>query len=93
MSFDSLLNEAANECLSHLGEKIFIKGVEIEAIFKDESFFDESGRYRQTTISIRKQDAKLFQQNDLLMVRNRQFKVKYIPEIEDSILDLELTNA
>lgn len=79
--------------LARFGEDIFINGVQIKAIFADETFEEEQGLFRKTTLSIKKEDAQFFQKNDSIVVRNESFIIVHIPSIDEPLVDLELKSA
>jgi hypothetical protein len=91
--FRDALAEAGNECLEHFGEPIFINGIEVRAIFEDELFEEEQGTFRKTTLSIKKADIKFFKEGDEVVVRDRHFRIVYIPDVHEALIDLELKDA
>ncbi len=79
--------------LARFGEDIFINGVQIKAIFADETFEEEAGLFRKTTLSIKKEDTIRFKEGDSVLVRGRNYVVTYIPDIDEPLVDLELKSA
>ena len=79
--------------LARFGEDIFINGVQIKAIFADETFEEEAGLFRKTTLSVKKEDMVRFKKGDSIVVRNRSYVVTYIPDINEPLVDLELKSA
>ena len=92
-NFKEALASLGDECLEHFGEPIFINGVEIRAIFDDETFEEEAGLFRKTTLSVKKEDMVRFKKGDSIVVRNRSYVVTYIPDIDEPLVDLELKSA
>jgi hypothetical protein len=93
LSFQAIFNDAAQNCLEHLGELVFINGIDHTAIFNDEAFADETGRYRQTTLTIEKSKAVNISVGHAVIARGRSFTISHKPDIENSLIELELKNA
>jgi hypothetical protein len=93
LSFQALVNDAAQHCLEHLGEPVLINGIDHTAIFNDEAFVDETGRYRQTTLTIEKSKAANISVGHAVVARGRSFTINHKPDIEDPLIELELKNA
>lgn len=79
--------------LARFGEEIFINGIPVKAIFADELYEEEQGTFRKTTLSIKKEDTKLFKEGDNIVVRDRNFVITYIPNINEPLIDLDLKDA
>lgn len=92
-NFKDALASLGAECLEHFGESIFINGVELRAVFEDETFEEEAGLFRKTTLSIKKEDTIRFKEGDSVLVRDRNYVVTYIPDIDEPLVDLELKSA
>ena len=92
-NFKEALASLGDECLEHFGEPIFINGVQVRAIFADETFEEEAGIFRKTALSVKKEDAARFTKGASLVVRGRNYVVTYIPDIDEPLVDLELKSA
>lgn len=92
-NFKEALASLGDECLEHFGEPIFINGIEVRAVFADETFEEEAGLFRKTTLSIKKEDTIRFKEGDSVLVRGRNYVVTYIPDIDEPLVDLELKSA
>jgi hypothetical protein len=92
-NFKEALASLGDECLEHFGEPIFINGIEVRAVFEDETFEEEAGLFRKTTLSIKKEDTIRFKEGDSVLVRDRNYVVTYIPDIDEPLVDLELKSA
>lgn len=92
-NFKEALASLGDECLEHFGEPIFINGIEVKAIFADELLEEEQGTFRKTTLSIQKEDTKFFKEGDNIVVRDRNFVITYIPNINEPLIDLDLKDA
>ena len=92
-NFKEALSSLGAECLEHFGEPIFINGIEVRAVFEDETFEEEAGLFRKTTLSIKKEDTIRFKEGDSVLVRCRNYVVTYIPDIDEPLVDLELKSA
>lgn len=79
--------------LARFGEEIFINGVPIKAIFADETYEEEQGKFSVTTLSIKKEDSKYFEKGNSVVVRGKSFVITYIPDIEEPLIELELKRA
>lgn len=79
--------------LLRFGENISINGITVKAIFADEEFDDEAGRYRRTTLTIARPDAQFFRKGDTVLVRDRAFTITFIPDIHEDLIDIEIKNA
>ena len=92
-NFKEALASLGDECLEHFGEPIFINGIEVRAVFEDETFEEEAGLFRKTTLSIKKEDTIRFKEGDSVLVRGRNYVVTYIQDIDEPLVDLELKSA
>ena len=92
-NFKEALASLGDECIDHFGEPIFINGVEVRAVFEDETFEEEQGKFSVTTLSIKKEDSKYFEKGNSVVVRGKSFVITYIPDIEEPLIELELKRA
>lgn len=94
MTHISKVQERLNRLsLSRFGEEVFINGIPIKAIFTDDDFSSDEGRFRNTTLTIKKADIKFFKEGDEVVVRDRHFRIVYIPDVHEALIDLELKDA
>ncbi|QJR79608.1 hypothetical protein CA267_001750 [Alteromonas pelagimontana] len=95
MSFESILNQAAQDCIDCLGEEenIIVSGVTVQAIFSDTEFEGETGVERMTVITVKNADAKFFRRGDTLLVRDRNYTIERIPTTAEPLIDIEVKSA
>ena len=92
-SITQILNQASVDAMDHLGQPVFIGGIEYKAIFTDEEYEDDSGRRRTATISVTRATSELLVRGNTVAVGDELFKVSYIPKTKDYLINVELKNA
>jgi hypothetical protein len=91
--FKDVLKQAGMDTIDHLGQLIYIRGIQFSAIFIDEEFEGEAGFKRVVSITISANDAAKVMKGDQVIVDGSSFSLKNIPNTSDSLVEIELKRA
>jgi hypothetical protein len=84
----------AGLALSRLGHKsVYIRGMNIPAIYEDSEFELEAAFVSSLGISISKEDSLRIEKSDSVIVNNQAYEIKSIAKTDDILVFLELKRA
>jgi hypothetical protein len=94
VSREAIQKRMAGLALSRLGHKsVYIRGMNIPAIYEDSEFELEAAFVSSLGISISKEDSLRIEKSDSVIVNNQAYEIKSIAKTDDILVFLELKRA
>ena len=94
-SIDEILNQAAQDTVTHLGLPVFVNGIKYFAVRDDVPIEGASGIQRKVILSFRREDIPLIKKDDSVIFEGNTFKVERVQRdnVIDPLVDVEIKSV